>query len=155
MRFTALLLLAVLPLPAADRGFNDVVEAISNRCHTRPTRIPLFGLVNAFTFVARPAGTSHIDLAVFENLNGHLDPAEIRQLVGAAWKPFVQSYSRKNRETTLIFLRTEGRDIRMLITNLERDEATVVELKLNPEGLRRWMDDPAHQHNGILNHGDH
>lgn len=155
MRWTALLFLAVLPVSAADRGFREVVTAISDRYHTQPTRIPFFGLVNAFTFVARPAGTSHIDLAIFENLNGRLDPSEIRQIVGGSWKPFVQSYSRKSHETTLIFLRSEGRDIRMLITSLERNEATVVELKLNPDALRRWMDDPAHGHNGILNHGDH
>ena len=101
--------------------------------------------MNAFTFVARPAGTSHIDLAVFEDLqDGTMEPAELRRIVGESWTPFVQVHSKRNREVTLIYLRPEGRDHRMLITSLERHEATVVQLKLNMDAMRKWLDDPAH-----------
>ena len=145
MRAILLLVAVALSAGAADREFNEIVQAISDRYHTRPTHIPLFGLVNAFTFVARPAGTSHIDLAVFEDLReGTMDPAEIRRIVGGNWKPFVQVHSRRNHEVTLIYLRPEGRDHRMLITSLERHEATVVQLKLNMDAMRKWLDDPAH-----------
>lgn len=145
-RILLTLLLTAIAAPAADREFRDIVHAISDHYHTNPTHIPFFGLVNAATFVARPAGMRHIDLAVFENLHGTMDPNVVRNIVGPSWKPFVQVLSRRkgSEETTLIYMRNEGADTRLLITAIERGEATVVQLKMNAEALRRWMDDPRH-----------
>lgn len=132
---------------ATDREFKDVVEAISDEFHARPTHIPLMGLVNAVTFVARPAGTKHVAIAVFENLDsrdrdGRELAQSIRRAVGGAWKPFVQVWSRHGEETVLVYMRMEGRDCRLLVTSIEPSEATVVELKLNPEALQKWMVSP-------------
>lgn len=116
-RFGILLIAGVLFSPAAlavDREFNDIVRAISVEFGTRPVHIPLFGLVNAFTFVVRPAGTSHIDLAVFEKLNtGDRDGRDlqdmVRRSVGRGWTPFVQVHSRRNGgEMVLVYMRMEG-----------------------------------------------
>lgn len=128
---------------AADPEFKDIVRAISDHYRTRPIRIPFFGLVNAVAFVARPAGTKHIDLAVFENLRGErIHPSSLDRIVGGAWKPFVRVHSNRSDETILIYMRPHGNDAKMLITTIERHEATVVQLKLNPEALQRWLDQP-------------
>jgi hypothetical protein len=134
---------------AVDREFNDIVQAISVEFGTRPLRIPFFGLVNAFTFVVRPAGTSHIDLAVFEKLNtGDRDgrdlQAMVRRAVGRGWTPFIQVHSRRSgsEELVLVYMRMEGRSCRLIVTSIERGEATVVQLKLNPDGLQRWISSP-------------
>src|SRR5260370_30829659 len=80
-------------LNAADKQFKDVVHAISAALNTRPVHIPLMGLVNAAAFVVRPAGTRHMDLAVFENLNEDHDGRDIALLIrkkgGSDWKPFL------------------------------------------------------------------
>ena len=120
--------------------------------------IPLFGLVNAVTFVVRPAGASRIDLAVFENLDlGNRSERDLDQMiqrsVGRGWTPFVQVHSRKRggEEVVLVYMRTEGKNCRLLVTSIERAEATVVELRLNPEGLLRWIASPqesAHSTHG-------
>jgi len=143
---------------ATDREFSDVVNAISDEFHTRPTHIPFFGLVNLVTFVARPACTKHIELALFEHLDARdrdgRDLAQsIRRAVGSAWKPFVQVWSRHGgrEETVLVYVRMEGHDCKFLVTSIEPSEATVVELKLNPEALQRWLVSPresAGQHWG-------
>ena len=143
---------------AADREFKDIVRAISDEFHTKPIGIPLFGLVNVFTFVARPAGARHIDLAVFEDLDynrrrGRNMAEFIRNTVGRNWKPFVQVVSRRHgdEETTLIYMREDGRDTQLLITAIEPREATVVQLKLNADGLARWLEMPresAREHYG-------
>ncbi len=143
---------------AVDREFNDIVGAISDEFHTHPLHVPLLGLVNMVTFVARPAGASHINLAVFENLKTRDNPGRdmnsvIRNAVGRAWTPFVQVHSRREgrEETVLVYMRTEGRNCRLLVTSIEPNEATVVELKLNAEGLARWISSPqrsAHSGSG-------
>src|SRR5258706_11026789 len=98
---------------AADREFRDVVEAISDEFRTRPMRIPLMGLVNAVAYVARPAGTRHVDIAVFENLetrnrSGRDLPESIRRAVGGSWKPFIQVRSTRDdgsEENVLVYMR--------------------------------------------------
>jgi hypothetical protein len=134
---------------ATDREFKEIVSAISDEFHTRPVHIPLFGLVNMVTFVARPAGTKHIDLAVFENLGNHDRSGRelaqaVRSAVGAGWKPFVQVWSHHGgqEETVLVYMRMEGHDCKLLVTSIEPNEATVVQLKLNPDTLQKWLVSP-------------
>lgn len=131
---------------AADREFTDVVHAISDQFHTRPLRIPMFGLVNAFVFAIRPAGATHIDLAVFEHFNSHDVarndiPNAIQNAVGRSWKPFVQvrSFRSGREETVFVYMREQGNDWKLLVAAVEHDEAVVVQLKLKPDALQRWL----------------
>ena len=145
----AVCLLTAASARAADREFSEVVRVISDEFHTRPTSLPLFGLVNVFTAAVRPAGTRHIDLAVFEHLSDHdrqgrnLTEA-LLNAVGRSWKPFVQVRSRRNgrEETVLVYMRQQGNEWKLLVTAVERDEATVVQLLLNADALARWMSSP-------------
>jgi hypothetical protein len=147
--FAATCLLSAVATQAADREFTEVVHVISNEFHTRPMSIPMFGLVNLVTATIHPAGTRHIDLAVFEHLDRHDRegrnlPESIMNAVGRSWKPFVQVRSHKNghEETVFVYMRQEGKDWKLLVTAIERDEATVVQLLLNPDGLARWIASP-------------
>jgi hypothetical protein len=142
-------LLTAASAEAADREFTEVVRVISDEFHTRPTSIPMFGLVNLITAAVHPAGTRHIDLAVFEHLSdrdrqGRNLPEAILNAVGRSWKPFVQVRSRRNgrEETVFVYMRQEGKEWKLLVTAVERDEATVVQLLLNPDALARWMASP-------------
>jgi hypothetical protein len=144
-------LLGAASAQAADREFTEVVHVISEEFHTRPMSIPMFGLVNLVTAAVHPAGTRHIDLAVFEHLNsrdreGRNLPEAILNAVGRSWKPFVQVRSHKNGhdETVFVYMRQEGKEWKLLVTAVERDEATVVQLLLNPDALARWISSPEH-----------
>ena len=145
----ALCLLGTASAQAADREFTDVVRVISDEFHTRPMSIPMFGLVNIVTAVVHPAGTRHIDLAIFEHLSSHDREGRnmsesILNAVGRSWKPFVQVHSRRNghEETVFVYMRQQGNEWKLLVTAIERDEATVVQLLLNPDALARWMASP-------------
>ncbi|HWZ32090.1 MAG TPA: hypothetical protein VNX18_12185 [Bryobacteraceae bacterium] len=142
---------------AADREFSNVVDSISAHFQTRPIHIPMFGLVNMVAFVARPAGTKHIDLAVFENLDswdrdGRNLSESIRTAVGGAWKPFVQARSSRSGEVVFVYMRPEGNDWRLLLVTVERHEAVVVQLQLNPDALQRWIVSPG---DSVLSHISH
>jgi len=162
MNLARVLLLAAALAPAtfaADREFRDVVEALSDAFRSRPMKIPLMGLVNAVAFVARPAGTRHIDIAVFEDLdtrgtNGRDISATIRNAVGGPWKPFLQIRRTNDGrdENVLVYMRQQGRDWKLLLASVERRQATVVQLALNPEALERWLKDPI---TNALKHRDY
>jgi len=128
----------------AERGFDDIVRAISNQFNARPVHVPFFGLVNIATFVAHPAGVKHLDLAVFENLD--LDDHAARDLADAIrgtdsrWSPFVRVQG--HTETVLVYIAPERNDCKLLLAAIENGEITVVELKLNPEGVQAWLRQP-------------
>ncbi|MBS1873364.1 MAG: hypothetical protein JSU00_09115 [Acidobacteria bacterium] len=159
-RILALGLLLCAPAAfAVERDFGDLVRALSDELHCRPTRIPFFGLVNLVAFVAEPAGAKHLDLAIFEHPNidvraEHRLLQTVQRAVGRGWSPFVTVRSRRSGqfELVMVYMRREGRDCRLLVTSIQRDEAVVVELKLNPDGLERWIADPELSARSV--HGD-
>jgi hypothetical protein len=156
MKRTALLTVAIVLAPvglrAGDREFKNVVDALSSEFHKEPMHIPFFGLAKLVTFVAHPAGAKQLDLAIFQDLvqedrDGHNLGTSIRRAVGPQWKPFFQASSLRhgNNEHTFIYLREDGSDWKLLLTTVGRDQAVVLELKLNPEALQRWINRPQDQ----------
>jgi hypothetical protein len=138
-------MLSCAVVQGAERGFDDVVRAISDQLHTRPLNIPFLGLVNLATSVAHPDGVKHIDLAVFEglDLDDHAvkDLAEvIRKSAGGRWKPFVQV--RSHQETVIVYMEEDRADCRLLVTTVDTGEVTLVEVRLNPKGLQVWLNEP-------------
>ena len=126
------------------------ITKLSSEFNTRPVRIPLFGLVNAAMFFARPAGARHIDLAVFEDL----DPARsnpdrfegmMKNVATGSWSPFVKVVSRRkgHEESTVLYFRQQGSDCNLLIATREPREATVIQLRLDSSAVDRWFREPS------------
>jgi hypothetical protein len=138
---TAAGLFACSVLHAADRGFDDIVRAISDEFQIRPVHIPFFGLVNFTVAVAHPAGVKHLHLAIFEDvdLNGR-DLGKVMNSAAPGWLPFVRS--RDRHETALIYAKEERRDFQLLVASLESGELTLVELKLDPDAIRALLREP-------------
>jgi hypothetical protein len=154
MQLRRLLLLTcfvgVLTAQASEREFRSIVRAISAEYNTNPRHIPFFGLVNVVTFFVKPAGAKHIDLAVFDNLGdcsragGDLNIA-IRHAIGPGWNPLLRTRSRRHGDEQFVYIytRPQGKDWRFLLTTIERDNATVVDLTLDPKAAERWFADPS------------
>lgn len=137
-----LALMAVLPqlLPAGE--FAWLVREFSRQSGATPTYIPLFGFVRAAVAIARPAGTSQLDLAVFEHAS--MQPERFRSLadstVSTNWKPMIRVLSRHG-ESTNIYSRPDQSHVRLLILALDGHEATFVQLRLQPERLMTFIDE--------------
>lgn len=149
---TAILALAglVLILPAAspakDRQFSAIVHRIQTHYQKRPMRF-----MGLFCFVAnrvRPAGIKNIKLAIFEDLDASRHPAGadldsfMRGVAGPEFQPFVRVRSRRDGEQTFVYGRELGQDFELLVVSLEHNEACVVKLRVNPEEMSKWIDDP-------------
>jgi hypothetical protein len=135
------LLLTPVALPASE--FDWMVREFSRESGTRPIHIPFFGLARFIVAVGHPAGTSGLRLAVFEHTN--LESARFSDItdsaVGGSWKPMVRVRSRDG-ESTNIYARREGDDLRLLITSLETGgEATFVEVRVQPAKLMKFVDE--------------
>jgi len=134
----------------ADREFKDVVAAISEEFQTKPMHIPLMGLVSGFVKVVHPAGTKQLDVAIFEDLDaskgsGRNLVESVRSAVGRWRQPMVQDHERRNGQdqTVLVYMFEKGKDANILTVIVERDEAIVTEVRLNPEVMQKWTSSPS------------
>jgi hypothetical protein len=151
VRLLALLLTAANAAYPGGGEFDRIVQAIESHYGTTRTHIPLMGMANLFVKVARPAGASGFKLALFENLGsspsyGEHDELDqfMRHLSGSGLHSLVRVHSRANGQSTYIFAGEAGRSTRMLIATFQRNEATVVDVKVSMDTLLKMIESPEH-----------
>ncbi len=141
-RLSALLILFLLPWPVPASEFDWMVREFSRESGAKQVHVPFFGLARFAVAVGHPAGTSDVKLAIFER--GDFEGLRFSSLtdaaVGSSWKPMIRVRS-SNGESTNIYLRTEGKHLNILITSLEGDDATFVQLRVQPESLIKFVDE--------------
>jgi hypothetical protein len=142
-RVLALCSLALLmPLASFANEFDWLVREFCRESGAHQTHIPFFGLVRFGVAVAHPAGTSELRLAVFEKTN--LPSDRFSQLtdsvVGGEWKPMIRVRSR-NGESTNIYVQETRKGLRLLITSLDGQDATFVQVRIKPDELIKFVDD--------------
>jgi hypothetical protein len=64
------------------------------------------------------------------------------QLSSPSLHPVVRARSRRDRESTYIYAGEAGRSTRVLIATFERNEATVIEVKVDVTTLLKWLNEP-------------
>jgi hypothetical protein len=144
-RAVAIFVLAALPLAAGGNDFDSMVRTMENHYGKKKVYIPFMGFANFIVKVAKPAGARDFKLAVFEDIDPSRHPTfdELdRKFRPNGWKPFVRVTSKHEGERVQIYARESGRDHELLITTFERDEAVMVRVKVNAEGLARWVNNP-------------
>jgi len=145
------LLIAASAAFGGDAEFDRVVKAIESHYGTQPLHIPFMGIANFFVKVKRPEGVHSVRLAIFEDLKAPSD-ARARQdldafmdkLSGPNLHPMVRVHSRRDGESTYIFMGEPAKSTRMLIATFDQSDATVIEVKADAKALLRSMEDPEH-----------
>ena len=139
-----------LPARAGDRDFDHLVHQLEGQYGKRKLSIPFFGFANFVVRVARPAGARDLKVAIFEDIDGRRHPrvdeldAWTRTLAAGSWKPFVRVNERRSGERVQVYSRRRGtNDWELLVATLERSEAVLARVRVNPEELARWVNRPA------------
>lgn len=144
-------LLQFLPATAiaGDEDFHLLVDRVSSYYQKRP--MPFMGLLSFIGNRFTPHGVSHLHMAIFEDVDGSRTPpgAEfdsfMQGVVGPSYQPFVRVHNNHNGEQTYIYAREHGKqNYEMLIVSMERTEAVVLKIELNPDAMRDWVDEPVH-----------
>lgn len=142
-----ILLCAFSPLvTAADRDVDAVVNAMEEQYGLHHQNVPW--IARAFMKPALWGSGASLSIKLFENQ--HLPESAslqtLDELIGKAldpsWRPFVRVNSRKDRERTVIYAKGEGKHMLMMIVSAERDETTVLKMKLDTSEARKWVDEP-------------
>lgn len=140
-RLSLLLALLMLPLQLPASEFDWLVREFSRESGAKQVHVPFFGLARFVVAVGHPAGASDLKLAIFER--GDLGTLRFRSLtdstIGDLWKPIIRVRS-KNGESTNIYERVEGKHLNLLVTALEENDATFVQVRITPEALIKFVD---------------
>jgi hypothetical protein len=136
-----LALFAALPLVSWGSEFDWMVREFARESGMHPLRIPFFGLVRFAVAVVQPAGTSELNLAIFEHprFDATRFSAMADSAVGSSWKPMIRVRSRDG-ESTNIYAQTDVERLRLLIATLDHDDATFVQVRVKPQELIRFVD---------------
>ncbi|HLK65389.1 MAG TPA: hypothetical protein VKU19_18245 [Bryobacteraceae bacterium] len=151
LQATVVMLAFSTALAGADRDFERIVKAVESHYGVKQTHIPLMGVANLFTKVARPAGTKSFKIAIFENMgaaNGYGENAGFDglfdELAAGGLRPMIRTHSRHNAESTYICTGEVGKWTRMLVATFDRNQATVVEVEVNMDTLLKVIASPEH-----------
>jgi hypothetical protein len=144
----SLLFTAAAPTNAKDAEFDAVVKHVKAAYGGKRVRVPFLGLANFAIKIVRPAGVKSFKLATFEDLRRPAPAAEdglsaaVRQALGPEWRPLVRVRERRDGRQVIVYVREAGKNIKLMVVNVGETEATVVRVKLNPQTLVKWVEDP-------------
>ena len=149
------LLLPFLPALAAagDQQFDTLVDRMSDYCQKRP----MWGM-GLISFIANrftPHGVAHLQMAVFDDIPSTRGKSveelttSLESVVGPDYQSFVRDRNNRSGEVSLIYVREAGKNrFEMLIVSIDPTDAVLMKMRLDPDAMRDWMDEP-------VSHGRH
>jgi len=128
-----------------DRDVKKVAAALEQQCGLKFHKLP---------WIARAAmkpslwGSGvKVDILEFEGSTSQradLDQIEaaMKDGLGQDWSWFIRSTSKQTHERAVIYVRGEAAKFDMMIVSIESGEAAIVKLRLKPDEMKKWMDEP-------------
>ena len=153
--FACGLIIAALVAPAqnafAKDDFGRIVHHIEANYHVHRQHRWVMGLAGFTVKFWHIAGVKSFKGAIFENQRFTNAASDTRfdELVRAAmdsgWQPVVQSWDRRSGERTYVYAQEvsskKGSDMKVLVVNLESNEAVVVQVKVDPKKLNDFIEE--------------
>jgi hypothetical protein len=152
--------LQFLPVTAAagDPEFHALVDRMSAYYQKRPLRG--MGLLSFIANRFTPHGVGHFQMAIFDDITspgtapGEELESSLQGLVGPGYQPFVRARDNRSGDVTVIYVRESGKQsFEMLIVSIDSTDAVLMKMRLNPDAMRDWMDEPVEKGKGSGHRG--
>ena len=145
-------LFAVPSQAFAKDDFGKIVQHIEANYHVHRQHRWVMGLAGFTVKFWHVGGVKSLKGAIFENqrfVNAVSDTRfdeVVRAAMESGWQPMVQSWDRHSGERTYIYAQDLGKDIKLLVVNLEPNEAVVLQVKVNPKKLSDFIQEASSGH---------
>jgi len=156
LSFACGLIIVALAAPAqnafAKDDFGKIVHHIETQYHVHRQHRWVMGLAGFTVKFWHIAGVKSFKGAIFENqpfVNAASDARfdeVVRAAMDSGWQPLVQSWDRHNGERTYIYAQDLGKDMKVLVVNLESNEAVVLQVKVDPKKLSDFVEETSAGH---------
>ena len=149
LAFGMIAMLAATSARAGDREFHEIVNRLATVYQKKP--MPVMGFVSFIARFAQPQGVSSLKFAIFDDIDPALSPDErefdrfMQGVVGPEFQPFVRVRSHRDHEQTYVYLHDLKDASELLVVTIDASDAVVVKMRLKPEAMKDWVDDPVEQ----------
>jgi hypothetical protein len=140
----------------AKDDFGKIVHRIEANYHVHRQHRWVMGLAGFTVKFWHIAGVKSFKGAIFENqpfVNAASDTRfdeVVRAAMDSGWQPVVQSWDRRSGERTYVYAQEvsskKGSDMKVLVVNLESNEAVVVQVKVDPKKLNDFIEETSAGH---------
>ena len=162
LSFACGLIIVALAAPAqnafAKDDFGKIVHHIETQYHVHRQHRWVMGLAGFTVKFWHFAGVKSFKGAIFENqpfVNAASDARfdeVVRAAMDSGWQPLVQSWDRHTGERTYIYAQDLGKDMKVLVVNLESNEAVVLQVKVDPKKLNDFIEESSAGRHHHQNH---
>lgn len=132
---------------AKDPEFDAIAKHLKTQYRAKRRKIPFMGLAKFAVQIIRPAGVKSIKVAIFEELshapaagNNELN-ALMRSALSPEWLPLVRFRSRDG-EQMYVYAREDGESVKLMVVQIDGEDAFVARVKINPEKLKEFLENP-------------
>lgn len=145
-----ILLTFLLTAPATlakSNEYDAVCDHLKNNYQAKKVRIPFMWLARAAVGIVRPAGVKSFKVTTFTDLKFSRDSldkemqAVMKNSFSEEWSPILRVRSR-NGEQVYMNMRETGDSVNILLVSIEKNEATVVRARFNPDKLADFLENP-------------
>lgn len=148
--FSGCVALTLRPEVVHADDFGRIVHHIEVSYHVHRNHRFLMGCVGLVVRFWHVGGVKSLKLAIFENqhMDGAMGDMKLDEIIQRAsssgWQPVVRSYSRHSGEHDYVYAQPAGKDLELLVVNVETDEAEVIQVKVDPKKLEQFLNENAH-----------
>ena len=127
---------------AGPHDFDTLRQALDGELHRRGKGVPMMWAVSLAARGFTGGGVRGLRVVQYEGLpeEAFADRVAlektVRRELGAEWSPMVRE--RSAGETSLVYVQPAGKNVRMIVMDLEGRELNLVRMELSPEALARW-----------------
>jgi hypothetical protein len=131
----------------ARDDFGKIVHHIEVNYHVHRQHRWVMGLAGFTVKFWHIGGVKSLKGAIFENqpfVNAASDTRfdeVVRAAMDSGWQPLVQSWDRHTGERTYIYAQDLGKDVKVLMVNLQSNEAVVLQVKVDPKKLNDFIEE--------------
>ncbi|HKT50017.1 MAG TPA: hypothetical protein VJV96_06950 [Candidatus Angelobacter sp.] len=155
--FACCVALSLRPETVYADDFGRIVHHIEASYHVHRNYRFLMGFAGIAVKFWHVGGVKSMKIAIFEDqhLDGTDTDRKLDEIIARAsqsgWRPMVRSVSRRTGEHVYIYAQDAGKDLKLLVVNVEPNEAEVIQVKVDPKRLEEFIAENTH-HSGHHGH---
>ncbi|MEZ5346654.1 MAG: DUF4252 domain-containing protein [Pyrinomonadaceae bacterium] len=127
--------------------YDAVCDHLKTKYHAKKVNIPFMWLARAAVGIIKPAGVKSFKVTIFEDLRFSRDTLHremqeaMRDSFSDEWSPILRVRSRDGNQVYMN-MREDGKNVKILLVSIDRDDAVVVRAKFSPDKLAEFIENP-------------
>jgi hypothetical protein len=132
---------------AKDKEYEAIAKHLQTSYQAKKVSIPFMWLARFAVRIVKPAGVKSFSFTMFENLKFSRDSLDsemqsaMRNSLNPEWIPLLRIRSRDG-EQVYAYMRESGKDIKMMLVTINKDEAALIRATFNPDKLADFINNP-------------